>query len=248
VGDTIVNVAITTVGSKGSEDSTKNESRLKAGKLAMVKAKSLGSDILVLPAGFLVSDDSKSMQIMADILIDEAQCLELAVVFGVNDCEVQLSYGYAWNPLEGKKSTWKQLSSTCKDWRELPEGFTKDQWEAQLKGYIDTRLLAINGGVVGVLLCGELFNEHLRNALGNKKPTIIVDLVHRGSGFRSTGAMKKICREGIAVACSAHVQKGNAMKRCYIPCNGDDGNVSTRDSDTVIKGPPKIELKLFIIS
>ena len=39
-------VAITTVGSKGPEDESKNEGRLKAGKLAMAKAKSLGADIL----------------------------------------------------------------------------------------------------------------------------------------------------------------------------------------------------------
>lgn len=59
--------------------------------------------------------------------------------------------------------------------------------------------------------------------------------------------MKKLCRDGIASACSAHVRKENAMKRCYIPGKGHDGNVSTRDFDGFIEGPPKIELKIFEI-
>ena len=111
--------------------------------------------------------------------------------------------------------------------------------------YDDVRLLTTEDGVVGVLLCGELFNERIRNALIKRSPKIVVDLVHRGQGFRSAGAMKKLCRYGIASACSAHVRKDDAMKRCYIPSDGKDGNVSIRGFDSIIEGPPRIELKLF---
>jgi hypothetical protein len=97
-----------------------------------------------------------------------------------------------------------------------------------------------------LLLCGELFNERIRNALIKKSPKIVVDLVHRGHGFRSSSAMKKLCRDGIASALSAHVQKHNAMKRCYIPGEGC-GNVSRPVSKDIIKGPPRIELELFEI-
>ena len=78
-------------------------------------------------------------------------------------------------------------------------------------------------------------------------PKIVVDLVHRGHGFRSAAAMKKLCHHGIASACSAHVQKDDAMKHCYIPGKGNDGNASTREFDRIVEGPPRIELKLFEI-
>ena len=93
-------VAVTTVGSKGPEDESKNEGRLNAGKMAMAKAKSLGADILVLPGGFVVGNNFKSRQQIADVLIEEARSLELAVVFGVDDHSWPQAYGYAWSPVD----------------------------------------------------------------------------------------------------------------------------------------------------
>ncbi len=240
-------VAITTVGSKGPEDESKNEGRLKAGKLAMAKAKSLGADILVLPGGFVVGNNFKSRQQIADVLIDEARSLERAVVFGVDDQSWPQAYGYAWSPVDKMTYSWEQRSST-RHWNKRsgqPITLTDNQWEAKRQSYDDVRLLTTEGGLVGVLLCGELFNERIRNALIKRRPKIVVDLIHRGHGFRSTDAMKKFCHYGIASACSAHVQKEGAMKRCYIPGNGNDGNASTIKLDDRIEGPPRIELKLF---
>lgn len=244
---------MTIVGTKPPKDGVKNEGHLEleAGKKAMKKAKSLGSDILVLPAGFLVSNEFKSLHEIVYLLIGEARCLDLAVVFGadfIDKDEKARAYGYAWSPLESITHSWEQLSATCRDWNERPAKLTDDQWESKLKLYDDPHLLTINGGVVGVLICGELFNKRILDALVKKKPKIVVDLIHRGSGFRSTGAMKKLCHNGIASACSAHVQKGKAMKRCYIPSKGSDGNVSTRNIDCIIEGSPRIELKLFEVT
>lgn len=146
-------VAITTVGSKGPEDETKNEGRLKAGKLAMAKAKSLGSDILVLPGGFVIGNDFESRQRIADALIDEARSLVLAVVFGVDDNSWFQAYGYAWSPVDKITRTWEQRSSTRR-WNkrnDLPITLTDNQWEAKLKSYDDVRLLTTADGVVGVL-------------------------------------------------------------------------------------------------
>ena len=105
-------VAITTVGSKGPEDEAKNDERLKAGKLAMAKAKSLGAEILALPAGFVVGNDFESRQKISDALIDEARSLELAVVFGVDDNSWPQAYGYAWSPVDKIAYIWEQRSST----------------------------------------------------------------------------------------------------------------------------------------
>ncbi len=157
-------VCITTVGSKGPEDESKNEGRLKAGKLAMAKAKSLGADILVLPAGFIVGNDFKSRQQIADMLIDEARSLELAVIFGVDDNSWFQAFGYAWSPVDKMAYSWEERSSTRR-WNKRNEqtiALTDDEWEAKLESYDDVRLLATEGGLVGVLLCGGLFNERIR--------------------------------------------------------------------------------------
>jgi hypothetical protein len=242
-----VKVAITTVGSKSPEDAAKNEDRLKAGKEAMEKAKPLGAEILVLPAGFFVCGDSKSRQRIAYKLIDEARSLDIALIFGVDDNSWPQAYGYAWSPLDNIAYSWEQRSSTRR-WNsrnEQPIALTDYQWDAKLKSYDEVRLLAIKSGIVGILLCGELFNDRIKNSLIKINPKIVVDLIHRGQGFRSTAAMRMLCHYGIASACSAHVEMNNAMKRCYIPSKGDERNVSTRDSDEIVKGPPRIELKLF---
>ncbi|MHC1682730.1 MAG: hypothetical protein AB6733_07250 [Clostridiaceae bacterium] len=201
-------VAITTVGSKNPENAAKNEDRLKAGKAAMQKAKSLGAEILVLPAGFFVCGDSKSRQRIAYKLIDEARSLCLASVFGVDDNSWPQAYGYAWSPLNGVTYSWEERSSTRR-WNsrtEQPITLTDYQWDAKLNSYDEARFLTVKSGIVGILLCGELFNNRIKNSLIKINPNIVVDLIHRGQGFRSTAAMRMLCHYGIASACSAHVE------------------------------------------
>ena len=228
-------VAVTNVGSKAPEpeDATKNKSRLNAGKQAMEIAISLQADIFVLPGGFLVSKNSESRQKLADSLIDKARSLEIAVAFGVDDYDAKNigAYGFAWSPTEDISHCWKQRSSTSKD--KIPLSLCED-----------VHLLRIGSGLVGVLICGEIFNKDIVAALNKKKPKIVVDLIHVGQGFEVHGAMKKLSENGIASACSLHAKSQNSMKRCYIPTTG---NVSTRNSDTIIMGPPRIELKSFEI-
>jgi hypothetical protein len=221
------------VGSKAPEDATKNESRLNVGKQAMERAISLLADILVLPGGFLVGKNSESKQKLADSLIDKARSLEIAVAFGVDDYDAKNigAYGFAWSPTEEISHCWKQRSSTSKE--KIPLSLCED-----------VHLLKIGSELVGVLICGEIFNKDILAALNKNKPKIIVDLIHVGRGFEVHGAMKKLSENGMASACSLHAKSQNSMKRCYIPTTG---NVSTRDSDTIILGPPRIEIKSFEI-
>jgi hypothetical protein len=226
-------VAITTVGSRGSEDENRNQSRLEAGKQAIEKANLLQSDLLVLPGGFLVSKCSESRQMLADSLIEKAQCLEIAVAFGVDDYDRDPNfggeYGFAWSPNEDISHCWKQRTSTSKD--KIPQHLSDDN-----------HIINVSGESVSVLICGEIFNKCILAALNKTHPKIVVDLVHVGKGFEVHGAMRKLCQNDIASACSLHAEKQNAMKRCYIP---KKGNVSTRDSDIIIEGPPRIEIKSF---
>lgn len=186
-------VAVTTVGTKGLEDKSKNEVCINASTTAMEKAKSLGAEVLILPAGFLVVGIIETRQELADSLIDKARSSNIAVIFGVDDSVDNTAYGYAW-----KSST----ESYCWDQRSSNR---KNQWDVSDQRCDEARLLRLNSGNVGVLLCGELFNERIRRALYKEpKPKIVVDLVHNGRGFRPYSAMKELYQNGIASACSAH--------------------------------------------
>ncbi|HPS91991.1 MAG TPA: hypothetical protein PKV33_07535 [Methanothrix sp.] len=209
----------------------------------------MDADLLVLPGGFLVGHDSESRKRIADEFIDEARSLDLSVVFGVDDIIWPIAYGYAWSAVDRMAYCWEERSST-RFWNKMDKQqikLTDNEWDAKLKSYDEIRLITTDGGVAGVLLCGELFNERIQNALIklSPHPKIVVDIIHRGQGFRSAQTMKKLCCNGIASACSAHALKKCPMKRCYIPGKGDDGNVSPREFDSIIYVPSRIELKLF---
>jgi hypothetical protein len=156
-------VVMTTVGSKGpAEDETQNCNRINAGNEAMDIAKSSGADILILPAGFLFHNNSKSRHEIAGAIIDKARKLKLAVVFGIDgmdDSDRIQAYGYAWSPTENITYCWKQRSSN-----------SQDQWDISQQLCDEVRLLRLKCGDVGVLLCGELFNKRIRDALINEKP------------------------------------------------------------------------------
>jgi hypothetical protein len=238
-GDETIRIAIANVGSIGPEheDATKNEneSRLEASKQAIERAFSLQADILVLPGGFLVCRNSESKQNLAESLIDRARCLEIAVAFGVDDYDLDAenrgAYGFAWSPTEDITHCWKQRSSTR--WDKIPPSLSED-----------AHLLRIGSELVSVLICGEIFNKDILAALNKKKPKIVIDLIHVGQGFRVHGAMRRLSENAIASACSLHAKSQNAVKRCYIPIKG---NMSTRNSDAIIRGPPRIEIKSFEI-
>jgi len=123
-------VVATTVGSKGPESQVHNQERLDAAKQALIKAKQMLADVLVLPGGFFKANNSKSRERIAKSLINEAKKLGIAVVFGVDEESAELSnpsvkgkkqksstgwsqfpmYAYAWSPTGVNEPCWQQRS------------------------------------------------------------------------------------------------------------------------------------------
>ena len=250
-------IAATTVGTRGPETPAQNQQRLEAARHALRAAKELGSDVLVLPGGYFVTYDHRSGDDMAKSLINEAKKLGLAVLFGAdehNTKPVQLGakikaklqkqtaewwpdpmYGYAWSPTENKIHCCRQRSIS-----------SKDQWSVPTNVCEQVRTFMIGAESLGVLICGEIFNQRIRDALKNHepKPIVVADLGHIGAGFKIHWGMKALCEgnKGIATMCSLHVQGQNAMKRYCIP---GKGYMSTRNSDITVMGPPRIEIKML---
>jgi len=240
----------TTVGRKGPGDVGKNKERLRAAELALEKAIKLRANVLALPAGFFTVHSSEARNGIASSLINVAKQLNIAIIFGVDqevknpskNWELEIRgrglpwYGYAWSPSENitLPHCWSQRSFT-----------STNQWWASDERCKEVRLLGVGDETIGILMCGEIFNQRIRNALAehSPRPKAIVDVAHIGSGFRVWQGMKKLVELGLAAVCSVHAQCEHAMKHCYVP---EKGCVSSRIPDAYIYGPPRIELKLWI--
>lgn len=240
-------VVATTVGRKTPDDEKRNQERLKAAEVALEKAAKLGADLIALPAGFFTARSSLVRDNIVQALISKAKKLGIAIVFGVDQDSKDLSkdwvpkirsgalpfHVFAWSPSENAIHFWRQRSITSKDQRWAPDLSCRK-----------ARLLRIGDGEVGILICGEIFNQRIRNSLANysPRPMVIIDIAHVGSRFRVWQGMKKLAELGLASVCSVHVQREYAMKYCYDPKRGC---LSTPKRNDYVLGPPRIELKLW---
>ena len=241
-------LAVTTVGRRGpDEDEGCNMERFRAAELALAKAADLGADLIVLPGGFFTAHSSRARDTIANSLISKAKEIGIAIIFGIDQDSKDLSkdwvpairngalpfYVFAWSPSENAIHFWRQRSITSEDQRWAPDSSCKE-----------ARLLRIADREVGILICGEIFNQRIRNSLANRspRPKVIVDVAHVGGGFRVWQGMKKLAKLGLASVCSVHVQREYAVKYCYDP---KMGCLSTRIRDDYVFGPLRIELKLW---
>jgi len=242
-------IVATTVGRHGPGGERQNQERLEAVNRALEKATKLGADVVALPAGFFSAGNTRAREDIAALLIGTAKKLGIAVVFGI-DQEVKSlnadyswyirrgglpSYVYAWSPSGKVTHCWAQRSTN-----------RNNQWEASDKVCQEVRLLMIRDESVAVLICGEIFNQRIREALkgSQPKPKVVVDVAHTGSGFRVFQGMKVLAGDerGLPSVCSVHAQCEYAMKHCYVP---PGKRMSSRILDDYVYGPPRIELKLW---
>lgn len=242
-------LAATTVGYEGYGKEECNKKRLSVAKRALQAAIKRGAQVLVLPGGFLTAHSYDTRKAIADSLKTEAEQLGIGIVFGVdqqlknpNTDEKILSkgqllpyYGYAWSPSEDVLHCWQQRSST-----------RANQWARVLRDAIcgEERILRIGNETLAVLMCGEIFNERIRNAVADyhPKPKVVVDVAHEGSGFRVFQAMKVLARLDLPSICSVHAQREFAVKHCYVP---PGTRLSSGSRDGWVYGPPTVELKLW---
>ena len=236
-------VVSTVVGRKSPENPKCNTYRYMTGYHALSNADSFSADLIVLPGGFFTAQDDKTRRDVAEHFAAEAKSVGIAVVFGVDEMSTTSVkgqtlpyYGYAWSPSEGKLHCWQQRSTN-----------NQDQWFASEADCEEQRQLIVGTENVGVLMCGEIFNERIRNYLSKNQPIpkLAVVVAHIGRGFRVFQGMKKLAELGIASVCSVHAQSKNAMKYCYLP---NKGSISSRESDEILNGVPRIELKVWEIN
>lgn len=144
-------------------------------------------------------------------------------------------FAICWSPNEDIIHFWRQCSIT-----------RRDQWYSSDDVCAKVRSILVLNRHVEVLVCGEIFNERIRNNIISRKDNLaaVVDLGHTASGFRVWAGMKKLSQGGLNALCSVHAKKKHAMKYCYTP----RGRKSTSSFDRHFHGPPYIELKVWSFS
>ena len=236
----------TTVSYEGFNQANQTETLLKIAERAIEKASKLDADILVLPAGFFMCRNSALRDENALSLIEIAKQFNIAIIFGIDQQEKNLSDDYVQEIIEERLPFWCYAWSRndgIKYWNQRSTNSANQKYASD-KICNDLRTITVNGEKLAILMCGEIFNRRIRDTLANnsKNIKVVADVAHKGRQFRIDGSMRILANSGLSSVCSVHVQKEFAMKRCY---RASGTKLSTTTYDTYVYGPPRIEMKLW---
>jgi len=250
-------IAAGTVSCEGYEKPEDNDNLLDIYQQILHESSEKNVDLLCLPGGYLRARSRKHKDQLAKSLVEKAKNYKIAIAVGVDIGSGKKSkqqklkkirssnnfsaFAICWSPYEGNKwYCWKQRSIDSEDWRNVPR---EDE-----QTYHEQRSLRLRSKKIEILLCGELFNQIIRNNIINRGSDIaaVVDLVHDLCHFRATGSMKILAKSGFTTLCSGHLKRHFGMKFRYDP-NVGDGWIcnSSRESDILFDGPPWVELKVW---
>lgn len=239
----MVRIATCTVTNRPSCGAADNAARLSLFRDSLDRLASSGTDLFVLPAGFLYAPDWATVSTLSDEVVRRAEEVGLAVAVGIDlnradlPSSVRLGAGLSaftigWSPASGRQ-IWVQRSSSSTN-RHLAGDAECDE----------RRVLEVAGTPVGVLLCGEIFNSRIRTSVLRQGLKIVVDLGHVSRGFRVFSGMKILTRANVdACLCSVHAGPW-AQKYCY-----GTGAIarSTRSFDFALGTAPRIEVRSWQI-
>lgn len=219
-----------------------NARRTKTLKEAVEAAANLGSKFVCFPAGFLCVKSHTDLHRKTTALRKIARETGVTLVLGIDvdpgthkklaqgkRVSARQSFAVACTPYAKGPFIWRQRSSTRAN-QKMAANCERKQ------------IVKAKGFQLGVITCGELFNERIRRALISATPHAAVDLCHRGQGFRSHGPMERIARSGIPCVWAGHVNKRRSIKQAF---ESGGRNLSCPDSDAVVSGKPRIEIKVW---
>jgi hypothetical protein len=192
--------------------------------------------------------DEKDMKKLAKHLVKKAKKHNIAIAVGIDVGSKLKSkkrkndkfkvFVICWTPVDKKDYyCWLQRSSKSKDY--------KNASDEEKEGYRESHTLPVQNGCVEILVCGELFNPIIRNAIIGRRNKIaaVIDLAHISAGLRLAGSMKILARNGITSLCSVHTNGRRCVKYRYDP---PETRNSTRDvNDISSEGTPWVEMKIW---
>jgi hypothetical protein len=237
-------IATSTVSCEGFGDSAAFESRFAAFKEALEKAKGEGVQLLCLPGGYFCAKPGAEFKKAKNRIVQEAKRTGIAVAVGIDYPQgkrkkfkknktprsMRPSFAVTWNPQQRERS-WRQRSMN-----------SEDQWCVSEEDCRRPQTLTVSGRRIEILACGELFNERIRKSIIERHPRAVVDLSHRGQGLRADPSLKLLARQRMYTFCCTHANIKGAMKRAFAP---GGHKKSTRKTDSLTTGKPRIEMKMW---
>jgi hypothetical protein len=233
-----------TVSYDGYNEIGGTEERLNLLEYSVKKAREMNVDIICFPGGYLFGSSEKHLKELAKKISRLADENKIAIVTGVNlkekdeikdDIEKTQSSSFAVCkvPNSEKYNIWYQRSVTSTD--RIPALVCHEN-----------RNIKVSGKSVEVLICGEIFNSHIRDSFIKRKLNVVVDIAHEADGFRVERTMGNISKNDIACFCSIHADMRGAMKRACYP---KEIKKSTRNIDILVEKSfgPRIEITLWDI-
>lgn len=221
---------------------------------ALREANRKGVELLVFPGGYFRTSSVRGVCDKASVIASQAKRYKIAVAVGVDadpkksstkgtgkkvgkSSEERIkrqtlsSFVVSWSSESGKRY-WRQRSTTSKDQKLAPD-----------KACARTQEIKVSDRRAEILSCGEIFNERIKDAIVNRTPKVhlIVDVAHKGEKWRIDRTLKFFADREIPAFGASHVNRKDAMKRGF----KKGTKLSTRATDHVIVGPPRIEMKFW---
>ena len=256
-------IATCTVSQEGYEKPSGNNRRLSLLTEVLEYAKRRRISLVCLPAGYLTASSNANRDSLIKKVVKVAKSHGVAIAVGI-DVRIDVDqrrrskrsikkqsrkgsqyslekvqrgslpwFAACWSPKENIVHCWRERSSN-----------SNDQWKISDAVCAEARTLPLGKYGVEVLMCGEVFNERIRNSVLSRRKGLIaaVDLGHYSEGFRVFAAMKVLARGRLSTLCSVHTKREKAMKYCYL---SGGRKKSTRDFDAKFGLEPRIEVKVW---
>lgn len=252
-------IATCTVSLEGLNKPSGNNRRLSllAEVLEYVKRRRIS--LVCLPSGYLTASSNANRDSLIEKVVEVAKSHGVAIAVGIDVDQRRRSkrsikkqsrkgsqyslekvrrgslpwFAACWSPKENIVHCWRERSSNSNDQREISDAVCAE-----------ARTLPLGKYGVEVLMCGEVFNERIRNSVLSRRKGLIaaVDLGHYSDGFRVFAAMQVLARGRLNTLCSVHTKREKAMKYCYL---SGGRKKSSRDVDAKFGPEPRIEVKVW---
>jgi hypothetical protein len=200
------------VSSLGFRDPNSNPVRWKLLEDLLRLAAELGVHLLVLPGGFLTARDCDEEIAFIERAKKLADAAGVGIIGGIDLVDLTPTrkkgdgsqcgfpyFAFAVGPvalLHPRRHPWQQTSTDNENAGLVPD--------AKVPGA--ERLVVVDGVLVAVVICGELFSERARDSITRLGASLVVDLGHSGMGQGLIPAMKRLARDGrCAVAHAQHL-------------------------------------------
>jgi hypothetical protein len=229
----------TLVSKHGYRDWRGTADRLEILSTLLGEAARRGCGVVVLPAGFLQAHRPYDVVLLRDAVVSLVKkTTGVGVVLGIDAGRVTKAtldhlvrrgqllpfWGVAVEPGGAQVRMWQQQS------------FQSSHGTAENAVSIPDRTVDFHGKKVLALLCGEMFNRHMRAGLAGQGLDLIVDSGHDGLGIGLIPTLRSLAQNaGCPALCSQHV--GSTSRGLHMVLNDLSQASITASNHVLISAP-----------